>query len=386
MNLLSLSLSLLLSSAAAAATVAHPAPDASGKYTLTAPGIKAQFVPYGAGLSNLFITDKHGVARDIVLGFDNATAYTTDRTHDHYGGVPGRYANRIGNATFTLSNGKTYHVDANNGPGNANTLHGGSNGWDYRNFTVLAQTPRSIEFGLLDPAGSMGFPGAVRARVKYWLTARAWHIEMTATSLTELTPIMLSSHVYWNLDGFANPSTADARGHTLHLPYSGLRIAVDDALIPTGELLPNTKGGFNDLWSGPKRIGAGRDSDEAKGNCGTGCTGYDNAYLVAPHDVETEPVAVLRSPWSGIGVSVFSEQEAFQVYGCEAQSGTAPIKKTQGRKGGPRTVVNGGCVVLEVEDWIDAINHPEWMREKKQVFGPGETYKLTARYEFDTVK
>jgi len=42
-----------------------------------------------------------------------------------------------------------------------------------------------------------------------------------------------------------------------------------------------------------------------------------------------------------------------------------------------------GCVVMEVEDWIDAINQPEWQREKKQIFGPGDDpYVLQAAYVF----
>lgn len=35
-----------------------------------------------------------------------------DKWHDHFGGVPGRYANRIKNASFEID-GKTYKVDAN---------------------------------------------------------------------------------------------------------------------------------------------------------------------------------------------------------------------------------------------------------------------------------
>jgi len=38
---------------------------------------------------------------------------------------------------------------------------------------------------------------------------------------------------------------------------------------------------------------------------------------------------------------------------------------------------------MEVEDWIDAINQPEWGRDSKQVFQPGgEPYVLEARYVF----
>ena len=72
-------------------------PDADGKYTLVSEGIRAQFIPYGASITNLFINDTSGVERDIVLGFDNATYYSEDKSHPHLGGVPGRYANRIKN-------------------------------------------------------------------------------------------------------------------------------------------------------------------------------------------------------------------------------------------------------------------------------------------------
>jgi aldose 1-epimerase len=39
--------------------------------------------------------------------------------------------------------------------------------------------------------------------------------------------------------------------------------------------------------------------------------------------------------------------------------------------------------VLEVEDWIDAINQPEWQRSHKQIFEPGgDRYVLQAKYVF----
>jgi aldose 1-epimerase len=42
-----------------------------------------------------------------------------------------------------------------------------------------------------------------------------------------------------------------------------------------------------------------------------------------------------------------------------------------------------GCVVMEVQDWIDGINHPEWGRLDKQVFGPGgDPYVLQVSHRF----
>lgn len=74
------------------------------KYTISAPGINASFIPYGATLTNLFVPDKDGNPQDVVLGYDSGTAYLNDTETDHtyFGAVVGRYANRIKNGTFTV--------------------------------------------------------------------------------------------------------------------------------------------------------------------------------------------------------------------------------------------------------------------------------------------
>ena len=107
----------------------------------------------------------------------------------------------------------------------------------------------------------------------------------------------------------------------------------------------------------------------------------DGAY-----DWRAAPVATLASPWSGIQLDVYTDQEAFQVYGCVAQNGSWPIKSEGQGSDNPdrsRFVEKYGCVVLEVEDWIDAVNHPEWGRESRHIFGPGgDPYVLQASYVF----
>ncbi|PSN61005.1 aldose 1-epimerase [Corynespora cassiicola Philippines] len=362
-------------------------PDEDGKYEISAEGIRGLFIPYGASIANLFVSDATGVERDIVLGFDNASHYSVDPFHPHLGGVPGRYANRIKNSTFVID-GEEFHVTPNEN-GGRNTLHGGSDGWDYRNFTVVAHTTDSITFSIVDPDGKEGFPGEVVSYITYTMSPYTWHIKMVALSTTKKTPIMLSSHVYWNLDGFANPETPTALNHTLHLPYSGQRVGVDGILIPDGTILPNEQYSVNDFWSAPKQIGANQTAPELLGNCGTNCTGYDNCYLVnraqnGPYDWRTSgPVASLSSEWSGIQIDVYTDQDAFQVYTCGGQNGSLPIKSTQGLDDRAPVVEQYGCVVMEVQDWIDSINQPEWQREKKNIFGPGDpAYVLEADYVF----
>lgn len=192
------SLSLLsLFAASAVAQYSTPSnnslgPDANGKYTVQSDGIRAQFIPYGASITNLFIKGKDGVERDIVLGFDKASDYEGEM-HPHLGGVPGRYANRIKNSTFEID-GETFHILPNENNNN-NTLHGGPNGWDYRNFTIVAHTTDSITFSIVDPDGEQGFPGEVISYVTYTFTPMTWKIKIVAMATTKKTPIMLTSHV-----------------------------------------------------------------------------------------------------------------------------------------------------------------------------------------------
>ncbi|KAG5953793.1 hypothetical protein E4U53_002649 [Claviceps sorghi] len=398
-----------------------PKPDKNGKYWIYGDDISASFIAYGASVSNFIVKDRHGVARDIVAGFDKAMYYSEDQHHPHFGGVPGRYANRIKNSTFEID-GVHYNVTPNENPTPQNpmgvdTLHGGSDGWDWRVFDVAAHTNDSITFSIVDPDGKEGFPGEVVSFITYSLQGRDWDIRMTAEATTKKTPIMLSSHTYWNLDGFANTETNTIFNHTLHMPYAGLRVGVDNILIPTGDLLANKKGSVNDFWSKPKQIGASWNDKEMKGNCGFNCTGYgkflesstvpyknranrnlpciDTCYInnrgaLGPYDWrEQGPVTTLSSDWSGIQLDIYTDQDAFQLYSCSGQDGSIYLKKTQGVPGGkfPRTIPKYGCLVLEVQDYIGGINNPEWMRGKKQIIEPGgDPYVLQAKYRFSLKK
>ncbi|MBE3050257.1 hypothetical protein IMZ48_48725 [Candidatus Bathyarchaeota archaeon] len=108
----------------------------------------------------------------------------TDPGHPVYNAVPGRYANRIGNAEFTLD-GETYELDKNDGE---NTLHSGINNWSYRDWNVTDVTDESITFSIYDPEGaSTGFPGDVYSNVTYSVSGNTWHISMEATAPTKRT-------------------------------------------------------------------------------------------------------------------------------------------------------------------------------------------------------
>lgn len=66
------------------------------KHTITAPGISASFIPYGARLTNLIVNDKNGKPQDIAIGYDNGTQYLTNTAYlgPIVGYVPGHNRHR----------------------------------------------------------------------------------------------------------------------------------------------------------------------------------------------------------------------------------------------------------------------------------------------------
>lgn len=281
--------------------------------------------------------------------------------------------------------GKVYKTDANDGN---NTLHSGNNGWGRRNWNVISQTKDSITFGILDESySSNGMPGRVTGRVKYGVGEDGWWtIDMSAESLDTLTPLMLTQHTYFNLDAYANPETDLILNHTYHTPYSRRMLDIRGDGAPTGKINPIAPGSINDFYSKPKQLGAFSGNPEWVGNCGNGCGGYNNLWIVDKLGLPwswmgDKPTFSLASDWSGIKVDAYTDQAGVVLYTCFWSDGSQKVKKTQG---GERFVKSSGCVAIEAQDWSNGINHPEWKR--KQFYGPGEKFTWHGRYRFSTQK
>lgn len=264
---------------------------------------------------------------------DDSASPAIDPNHSHYGSVPGRYANRIGNATFTVD-GKTYHTQKNDGE---NTLHSGTNGWGYRTFNVTKVSKNSITFSMIDPDMSTGMPGTVYAWITYTLSAKKWSIKMEANSPEAKTrkfsqlnstlhnpanvpppALLLTQHTYWNLDAFANPSTDLIWNHTYYTPYSRRLLEPDPNMVPTGNIPKIPRGDINDFWSKPKALGTNMNDPNWTGNCGTGsgCAGYNNCWTIENKPRKESVVATLASKWSGIKVDIRTNQVGMQLYTC----------------------------------------------------------------------
>jgi aldose 1-epimerase len=370
--------------AAAATTVAAQQPDDDGRWTISAPGIKAQFIQYGATLTNLYVKDKNGEDVDVVLGYDDVDYYPIDPGHPVYNAIPGRYVNRIGNAQYSICN-KTFETEANDG---ANTLHSGTNNWSFRFWNVTDATEDSITFAITDPSeSSQGMVGDVYAKVTYSVAGSTWKISMEATSPQALTPIMLTQHTYFNLDAYKDPETDKIWNHTLHMPYSQRYLVADDGALPTGEIGVAAPGSINDFASAADiQLGHASGEPEFPGNCGAGgaCEGYNGYFLIddAPDDAV---VVSLASPFSGIKADLRTDQAGVVIYSCNWFDGSGALKSTQGLED-RETVTRSSCVAIEAHDYVDGINNPKWGRKDEQLTGPGETYTWESSWEFGLVE
>lgn len=379
--------SALLAAAVTVLAAPAPTPDADGKYTLEAEGIRAQFIPYGASLTNLFVKDRSGKEVDVVLGYDKADYYPTDPSPQVYNSIPGRYANRIGDHTYELDGTRYYTVPESY---DNNTLHGGPIIWAHRIFNISEITKNSITFTLYDKEGTqVGFPGNVDASITYKLSKNKWSISMTAKA-DKKTPLMLTQHVYFNLDAYKAP-VQKIWDHTLHLPYSQRYLENKQDAVPTGKILTAAPGSINDFHSKKDiEIGATRDQPGFAGNCGAdgGCEGY-NGYFLFENVPKDAVVASLASDFSGIKAELRTNQVGIQLYSCNWFNATAkgnPLKRTQGSPDGERYVERSSCVAIEPHDFVDGINHPEWGRKDEQITGPGETYQWESSWSFSTFK
>ncbi|TCD70826.1 hypothetical protein EIP91_001516 [Steccherinum ochraceum] len=380
-------LSVLLLTSAAFGAASPSNQTAFKRITLTAPdnSAKASFIPFGATTTNFWVKDKDGKFRDIIL--DDTTLYESEALgHPYFGALVGRYANRIKHGTFSIpitkntppSGPNVYHIPENENNG-TDTLHGGTDGFDHRIWSVEAVSAHSVTFSLVDPDGMQGFPGTVHATVTYSLQPRStWKISMHATA-TKKTPILLSGHHYWNLEAYEE--SQDLLQHIAQFDASRV-IGANGQLIPNGTLL-EVAGTPLDFRKA-KSVGTSINETTSSEYCGTGCVGFDNCWIY-DEVRKSQPNFSMWSTLSGIRMDVTTNQPALQVYTCNGiYNASLPIpRKTS--QGGPSSGVyeDHSCVVIEQESWIDAINNPEFGID--QIYGPGRDYDWESTYTFSTL-
>lgn len=324
--------------------------------TLTgANGVSARIITLGATLQAFNAPDRAGRTADITLGYDEPASYVSHPTY--WGQTIGRYANRIAAGRFALD-GKVYQLPLND---KANSLHGGPEGFDKRNWRILAVESGAVAkvvMALTSPAGDQGYPAKLDVTVTYSLDDKgALSIDFDAESDAP-TVVNLTNHALFNLAGEGSPNgiyeqrlTIPARRYT----------PVDATLIPTGELRP-VSGTVFDFTRG-RSLGDGiRDGRDAQIAIGRG---WDHNFVL-DKGATTEPglAARVEDPRSGRVLEVLTTQPGIQFYSGNFLDGTLVGK-------GGHVYRMGDGFALEPQKFPDTPNQPSFGSARVE---PGKPY------------
>jgi aldose 1-epimerase len=320
-------------------------------------GASISITNYGGRIVSLMVPDKDNKLTDVVLGYNSIGSYRKEG-EPFFGALIGRYGNRIGKGKFTLE-GKAYQLQLNNGP---NTLHGGTDGF-FSKVWDAKQDGQKLELTYVSKDGEAGYPGQLNVKVTYTLTEEnALKIDYTATT-DKTTIVNLTNHAYFNLSGEGHETILD---HELMIAADAYT-PVDSTLIPTGKLQPvkGTAFDFNSAKAIGKEIG---NADEQL-KFGLG---YDHNFSLLKNDGKT-PVAIVKSPISGITMEVYTTEPGLQFY-----SGNFLTGKDKDGKGG-KSYPHRSAFCLETQHFPDAPNHSNFA---STVLKPGETYTTSTIYKF----
>lgn len=317
--------------------------------TLAANGLKVTLLTWGARLSELWVPDRNGTMADVVLGHDSPKDWETHGTY--LGATCGRYANRIAGGRFTLD-GRTVQLDRNEGP---KTLHGGSQGFDRKAWTIESHSDAHVTFATTSPDDEMGFPGTLQARTTYRVDGPGLTIEMEATSDAP-TVVNLVNHAYFNLAG---QGAGDIMGHLLQIDANQY-LPVDAELIPTGEVLSVQNTAFD--FRQPRAIGSQLP----------GQGGFDhNLCLSEPTGANgLRSCLTATDPTSGRQLRLSTTEPGVQLY-------TGAHFDGPGKRGAHYPRFAGFAV--ETQRFPDSPNNPQFPSAR---LDPGQIYRHVMRLDF----
>ena len=314
-------------------------------------GMQAAVLSYGAVVQSVIVPDKDGIMRDVVLGYDNIGDY--EKNFCFFGAFVGRYANRIKNGEFSL-NGKTYCLKHTY---SAHHLHGI---FSFKVYDGVIEDD-AVVFRFTSPPSDEGYPGTLKAELRYRLTEdNALEIIYAAVS-DEDTVINLTNHSYFNLNGHNGENILR---HTLQIDADSFT-EIDRAGIPTGNIL-NVEGTALDFRNS-KEIGADIFSKEAQiVNAG----GYDHNLIFDKSSGEFRKFAFAKSSKTGITLTAFTTEPAVQLYTGNFVNAKGKGETQYGKFSG---------FALEAQHYPCSPNFPEF---PSTVLKKGDTYYQRTAYRF----
>ncbi|SAK66871.1 aldose epimerase family protein [Caballeronia ptereochthonis] len=337
------------------------------QYTLSnARGVTMSCISYGGIVTRLEVPDRRGRRADIVLGFGSLADYEKFNGKIHFGGLIGRYANRIANGQFQLD-GRSYKLPVNEPP---NTLHGGPHGFDEKVWSVVrtfeGAQGAGVQLRYVSPDGENGFPGKLTVDVTYTLTdENELRIDYRAKT-DKPTVVNLTNHSYFNLAGEGSGSV---EGQLILIAASSYTPTRPDS-IPTGEIasVENTPLDLRALTPIGARL---RSSFQQMRHA----RGYDqNWKLNKNNQRDGEPGFAARAydPSSGRVLNVYTTQPGLQFYTGNGLDGSAI-----GKSGMAYRQTDG--FALETGHFPDSPNHATFPSTELR---PGDEYHEVTVWKF----
>ncbi|MGD9543888.1 MAG: aldose epimerase family protein [Methylocystis sp.] len=324
-------------------------------------GLRAHVITYGGAIVGIETPDRNGVRANVVLALPSLADYLAQDAY--LGALVGRFANRIGGASFALD-GVDYRLSRNE---NGNCLHGGRVGFNKAVWRVLdyadAPEPR-LALRHFSPDGDQGFPGGITVDVTYSVSGGntlriAYHAESDRPTVVNFT-----NHAYFNLGG---ATTANILDHEVTIAAERF-MPIDARLIPTGEMraVANTPFDFRAPHAIGARIG---EKDEQL----AAALGYDHNYVLAGSArVEPQFAARVRAPGCGRVLEVRTTEPGLQFYTGNHLDGT--LRGSNGEIYGKHA-----GFALETQHFPDSPNQPAF---PSTVLRPGERFRSATEYCF----
>jgi len=328
--------------------------DENSSQTVTigsAPGVEVDVLTYGATLQRMSVTCGDGQRRDVLVGLAGENELRSSTAY--FGSTVGRYANRIADGRLDID-GRPVQLTINDG---VNHLHGGTDGFDSRHWTVVERSADSVELELISPDGDQGYPGEVRARARFSVTDDTVRLELTATT-TATTVVNLTSHAYFDLDGHGIDD------HVLQVFASSFSPVNPDG-IPTGSI-DDVAGSALDLRE-PGRVG---NLARASHPQLSAARGIDHNFVVDGDGLRC--AARLSSARSRTALEVWTDQPGLQVYTGNFLDGSDVSRRGT-------MLRQGDGIALEPQLFPDGPNHPNFPSAE---LNTGETYRSLIEWKF----
>jgi aldose 1-epimerase len=330
----------------------------AGLYTLQNEDLAAGFTDYAGALVFLKGPDRDGKRDHVVLGFDSVAGYLDNR--GSFGALLGRNANRIAGGRIIID-GQPHELSRNEGK---NTLHGGAVGFGKRLWSLEAASAKHLTFGLKSADGDQGFPGQVSVAATWMLEGSDLSLTFRAET-TKATPLSLSAHPYFNLDG-------SGAAHCLEQEveiFADFFLPTDQRQIPTGELRAVAGSPFD--FRKVQQIGARIRERCQQLRFGRG---YDHYFVLPTRDRESAVLAArVRSGRSGRVLEILTTQPGLQFY-----SGNNLDGSVTGRDGLYR---QSAGFAFEPQGFPNA---PNELNFPSTLLRPGEVYRQEITYRLAT--